>query len=132
MGERAEKGEAMTPLPESRLRGLAEALGWQYREGIVEINTESPDAIQWFDRERLKRTVKIEDWLQETWDGAGFILGEFKGWSLNRKRAFTNNLHSGAGFGGGKLVGDLLTECISNLTPARIAKAAADALGVPK
>ena len=105
----------MTPLSNTRLRGLAEAMGW--KDG--DLGWLHPPE---FDPQNPAHQIDRAD--LETWDGAGFILGEMGKRSNPTQREFARGLMLN-----GFAFYDVI-ECIVNLTPARIAQAAADALEI--
>jgi hypothetical protein len=122
-----------TALSESRLRGLAEAVGYQTGWWCEKCHA-FVDGIQ-VTYEEIHETCgypvipKTEKDLEETWDGAGFILGEMGKQSAITQQAFSNILLT-QNFSQGILENRLFALTLCNLTPARIAQAAADALEV--
>lgn len=124
----------MTLLSEHRLRGLAEALGGEVIDhpptyGQYHATITHPD-VQWKDSEGQIIRVEKLSWLQHDWPGAGFVL-EWMGkqpWRVQTDFAM-------AVFNRSEMLRDpwkAVRAGLGELTPARIAQAAADALEVPE
>jgi hypothetical protein len=120
MTVRFERRAAMTPLPESRLRGLAEKLGCQ-------IALSDPG---WIIIEPFDFHGRSIDMLQEDWRAAGFILKRMERESLVVIRRFAAAVipeDLNPELSQEDTVGAVL---VTWLTPSRIAEAAADALEI--
>ena len=127
--EEAERaGRTMTPLSESRLRGLAEALA---KSGPVDPNLRGE---KWFFG-YYPIGWQPKEWLQETWDGAGFILEWMQDNDPKANHYFAVTIESAVGAWYVGFINNVdhregeATEV--KLTHA-IAQAAADALEVPE
>ena len=108
----------MTPLTKSRLKGLAEKLGLTVTPGA------DGKLYLWKDYKGSLISTFDLDWLQETLDGAGFILK----WMLAQTKqkqcaSFDSFIHKGWVESEDEYIWQFMT-------PARIAQAAADAMEV--